>query len=72
MNMAVALVSSNYTVVDPSINCTLILQTLEALEADPAVRGVIWASGLKRDVFTAGNDLKVTACLKCKPLHASA
>lgn len=28
------------------------------LEADPDVRGVIWVSGLKRDVFTAGNDLK--------------
>lgn len=36
-----------------------LLATLETLEADPAVRGVIWVSGLKRDVFTAGNDLKV-------------
>ena len=36
-----------------------LLATLEQLEADKAVRGVIWASGLKRDVFTAGNDLKV-------------
>lgn len=40
-----------------------LLATLEALEADPAVRGVIWASGLKRDVFTAGNDLKVVLLL---------
>lgn len=36
-----------------------LLRVLQQLEADPAVRGVIWASGLKRDVFTAGNDLKV-------------
>lgn len=35
-----------------------LLRVLGELEADPAVRGVIWASGLKRDVFTAGNDLK--------------
>lgn len=31
--------------------------TLDELEADPSVRGVIFASGLKRDVFTAGNDI---------------
>ncbi len=30
---------------------------LDALEADPSVRGVIFQSGLKKDVFTAGNDL---------------
>lgn len=30
---------------------------LDALEADPAVRGVVIASGLKKDVFTAGNDI---------------
>lgn len=30
---------------------------LAALEADPAVRAVVLASGLARDVFTAGNDL---------------
>ena len=30
---------------------------LEELEADPAIRGVIWRSGLVKDVFTAGNDL---------------
>ncbi len=40
-----------------------LLATLEALEADPAVRGVVWVSGLKRDVFTAGNDLKVVLLL---------
>lgn len=34
-----------------------LLQTLESLEADPAVRGVIFQSGLARDVFTAGNDI---------------
>ncbi|MCX6128818.1 MAG: enoyl-CoA hydratase-related protein [Proteobacteria bacterium] len=30
---------------------------LDALEANPKVRGVIFQSGLKKDVFTAGNDL---------------
>ena len=57
-----------------------LLATLEQLEADEAVRGVIWASGLKRDVFTAGNDLKVPlieqnkcACSPAAPmLQASA
>lgn len=58
-----------------------LLATLEALEADTDVRGVIWASGLKRDVFTAGNDLKVGCqkyCVKsvqkelwlCATVHA--
>jgi hypothetical protein len=32
--------------------------TLRKLEADSSVRGVVFASGLKREVFTAGNDLK--------------
>jgi 3,2-trans-enoyl-CoA isomerase len=31
---------------------------IASLEADATVRGVVIASGLKRDVFTAGNDLK--------------
>jgi 3,2-trans-enoyl-CoA isomerase len=31
--------------------------TLDELEADPKVRGVIFQSGLQRDVFTAGNDM---------------
>lgn len=31
--------------------------TLDRLEADPSVRGLIITTGLKRDVFTAGNDL---------------
>eukprot|EP00208_Stichococcus_sp_RCC1054_P003301 CAMPEP_0206141370 /NCGR_PEP_ID=MMETSP1473-20131121/12685_1 /ASSEMBLY_ACC=CAM_ASM_001109 /TAXON_ID=1461547 /ORGANISM="Stichococcus sp, Strain RCC1054" /LENGTH=267 /DNA_ID=CAMNT_0053535911 /DNA_START=273 /DNA_END=1076 /DNA_ORIENTATION=+ len=35
-----------------------LLRVLQQLERDPQVRGVIWASGLRRDVFTAGNDLK--------------
>ena len=30
---------------------------LDAAEADPRVRGVVFQSGLRRDVFTAGNDL---------------
>jgi hypothetical protein len=29
-------------------------ETLDALEKDPTVRGVIIASGLKKDIFTAG------------------
>jgi 3,2-trans-enoyl-CoA isomerase len=32
-------------------------QALEQLEADSSVRGLIFQSGLKRDVFTAGNDI---------------
>lgn len=32
-------------------------QCLVQLEEDPKVRGVIFQSGLQRDVFTAGNDL---------------
>lgn len=31
---------------------------LRNLEADSSVRGVVLASGLEKDVFTAGNDLK--------------
>ena len=30
---------------------------LDRLEGDPSVSGVIFASGLKRDVFSAGNDI---------------
>lgn len=30
---------------------------LDQLESDPSVRGIIFCSGLKRDVFTAGNDI---------------
>jgi 3,2-trans-enoyl-CoA isomerase len=30
---------------------------LDTLEADPKVRGIIFQSGLKKDVFTAGNDI---------------
>lgn len=32
-------------------------ESLTELEADPNVEGIIYTSGLKRDVFTAGNDL---------------
>lgn len=32
-------------------------RALDQLEADPSVSGVIFASGLKRDVFSAGNDI---------------
>ena len=34
-----------------------LLDTLGTLEANPRVRGVIFQSGLQRDVFTAGNDI---------------
>ncbi len=33
-------------------------QVLDEMEADKGVRALIFASGLKRDIFTAGNDLK--------------
>jgi 3,2-trans-enoyl-CoA isomerase len=36
---------------------TALLSTLDALESNPQVRGVIFTSTLKRNVFTAGNDL---------------
>lgn len=32
-------------------------RTLDTLEADPQVRGLIFQSGLQKDVFTAGNDI---------------
>lgn len=31
---------------------------LKTVESDPSMKGVIIASGLQRDIFTAGNDLK--------------
>lgn len=34
-----------------------LLDTLDTLEKDPKVRGVIFISGIQRDVFTAGNDI---------------
>ena len=43
-----------------SMNLDLWRQLTDALvklEDDPAVRGVVFTSGLKKDVFTAGNDL---------------
>src|SRR5271170_2188409 len=36
---------------------TALLSTLEELEANPKVRAVLFHSTLKRNVFTAGNDL---------------
>jgi Delta3-Delta2-enoyl-CoA isomerase len=32
-------------------------EALNSLEANPNMRGVIFQSGLQRDVFTAGNDI---------------
>mmetsp|Transcript_13936 Transcript_13936/g.16806 ORF Transcript_13936/g.16806 Transcript_13936/m.16806 type:complete len:264 (+) Transcript_13936:93-884(+) len=43
-----------------SMDCkfwTILGETLKALENDPTVKGVIFASGLKKDIFTAGNDI---------------
>src|SRR5271155_1315193 len=36
---------------------TALLTTLDELESNPKVRGVVFKSTLKRNVFTAGNDL---------------
>jgi enoyl-CoA hydratase/carnithine racemase len=46
--------------------------TLAALEADTGIHGVVFSSGLQRDVFTAGNDITelympVRACI-CVPI----
>ena len=35
-----------------------LMAALEQCEANPVVRGIIFSSGVKRDVFTAGNSLK--------------
>ena len=35
-----------------------LLDALTTLEKDPAVRGVVFASALRKDIFTAGNDIK--------------
>lgn len=37
---------------------TALSDALTELEQDPKVRGVIFASELKKDIFTAGNDIK--------------
>ena len=42
-------------------------QTLTDLEKNPKVRGVIYQSGLKKDVFTAGNDLNELYAPKTSP-----
>lgn len=36
---------------------TALRDTLASLEADPSIQAVVFTSGLKKDVFTAGNDL---------------
>ena len=36
---------------------TALRDTLASLEADPSIQAVVFASGLRKDVFTAGNDL---------------
>ena len=44
-----------------SMNCQFweeLLATLSELESDSGIRAVVWRSGLKRNVFTAGNDIR--------------
>jgi 3,2-trans-enoyl-CoA isomerase len=59
LNEALAIVSLHREPVN-SMNTavwTSLLSTLDSLEANPKVRGVVFTSALKRNVFTAGNDL---------------
>ena len=59
LNNALAIVSLHREPVN-SMNTALwtaLLKTLDSLEQNPQVRGVIFVSTLKRNVFTAGNDL---------------
>ena len=35
-----------------------LLDALTTLEKDPSTRGVVFASALRKDIFTAGNDIK--------------
>jgi Delta3-Delta2-enoyl-CoA isomerase len=59
LNDALAIVSLHREPVN-SMNTALwtaLLRTLDEFEANPKVRGVAFKSGLKRNVFTAGNDL---------------
>lgn len=45
-------------------------KAFQDLEADPKVRGVIFQSGLSKDIFTAGNDIKeIYAPLTSKDQH---
>ena len=58
LNDALAVVSLHREPVN-SMNTavwTSLLSTLDSLEANPKVRGVVFTSTLKRNVFTAGND----------------
>jgi len=59
LNNALAIVSLHREPVN-SMNTALwtaLLKTLDTLEQNPHVRGVVFTSTLKRNVFTAGNDL---------------
>jgi Delta3-Delta2-enoyl-CoA isomerase len=59
LNDALAIVSLHREPVN-SMNTavwTALLTTLDELEANPKVRGIVFKSTLKRNVFTAGNDL---------------
>lgn len=42
---------------------------VEGLEQDADVRGVIFASGLQRDIFTAGETYTVQVCPAASPCH---
>jgi Delta3-Delta2-enoyl-CoA isomerase len=59
LNNALAIVSIHREPVN-SMNTglwTVLLQTLDNLEQNPHVRGVVFTSALQRNVFTAGNDI---------------
>lgn len=59
LNNALAIVSLRREPVN-SMNTALwtaLLTSLDELESNPEVRGVVFTSSLKRNVFTAGNDL---------------
>lgn len=43
-----------------------LLQALTDLEKNPKVRGVIFTTGLKKDIFTAGNDLSELSAKRTK------
>jgi len=59
-------VKSNYAIINlqrepvNTMNLAMweqLMAALDSLETNPEVRGVIFQSGLQRDVFTAGNDI---------------
>lgn len=37
-----------------------LIKTLKTAEVDPSIRAVIYRSGLSKNVFTAGNDVRIS------------